>query len=74
MTYIHKSVYIIVAKFVSKKMTKTWINFKPKTTNEVWSSNTACVCRSRNSKKEKELKDALENLKFPDLYDSLLKN
>ena len=53
-------------------MTKTWINFKPKTTNEVWSSNTACVCRSRNSKKEKELKDALENLKFPDLYDSLL--
>ena len=53
-------------------MTKTWINFKPKTTNEVWSSATARNYRSRHSKKEKELKDALENLKFPDLYDSLL--
>ena len=54
-------------------MTKTWINYKPNTPNAVWSSNTACVWRSRNSKKEKELKDALATLGFsPSLYDKLL--
>ncbi len=53
-------------------MVKTWINAKPKTTNEVWSSATACVWRSRNSKKETKLKNTLETLKFPDIYDKLL--
>ena len=53
-------------------MTKTWINYKPKIANEVWSSKTAGVYRSRHSKKEKELKDTLETLRFPDLYDKLL--
>ncbi len=53
-------------------MVKTWINTKPKTTNEVWSSSTACVWRSRNSKKETKLKNTLETLKFPDIYDKLL--
>ena len=53
-------------------MVKTWINYKPKTPNEVWSSKSAGVYRSRHSKKEKELKDTLETLMFPDLYDKLL--
>jgi hypothetical protein len=53
-------------------MVKTWINYKSKTANDVWRSATACVWRSRNSKKETELKDTLETLGFPDLYDKLL--
>ena len=53
-------------------MVKTWINYKPKIANEVWSSATARNYRSRHSKKETELKDTLETLRFPDLYDKLL--
>ena len=53
-------------------MVKTWINYKPKTANEVWSGATARNYRSRHSKKETELKDTLETLRFPDLYDKLL--
>jgi hypothetical protein len=53
-------------------MNKTWINYKPKTPNAVWSSDTACTWRSRNNKTQKELKDTLDTLGFPEIYDNLL--
>ena len=53
-------------------MTKTWINYKPKTPNAVWSSDTACTWRARNNKTQKELKDTLNALGFPEIYDNLL--
>ena len=53
-------------------MNKTWINYKPKTKNAIWSSATARNYRARHNEKEKELKDTLDTLGFLEIYDNLL--